>query len=104
MLSSIGEGISNAVLEAMATSLPVIATRVGGNVELVRDGITGRLVEPSRHDALAEALGDCFSDPLRARAQGAAGRERAVAEFSLERMLAGYEALYRQYTALEARP
>lgn len=104
VLSSIGEGISNAILEAMATSLPVIATRVGGNVELVRDGITGRLVEPSRHDALAEVLGGYFSDPLRARAQGAAGRERVIAEFGLERMLAGYQALYRQYTALEARP
>jgi sugar transferase (PEP-CTERM/EpsH1 system associated) len=104
VLSSIGEGLSNAILEAMATGLPVIATRVGGNVELVRDGITGRLIEPSRPATLAEALGDYLSDPLRARAQGAAGRERAVAEFGLEHMLAGYEALYRQYTALEARP
>jgi sugar transferase (PEP-CTERM/EpsH1 system associated) len=104
VLSSIGEGISNAILEAMATGLPVIATRVGGNGELVRDGITGCLIEPRRQDALAEALEDSFSDPERARAQGAAGRERAVAEFGLERMLAGYGALYGQYAALEARP
>jgi len=104
VLSSIGEGISNAILEAMATGLPVIATRVGGNVELVRDGLTGRLIEPRRPEALAEALTAYFDDPVLARAHGAAGRERAAGKFGLERMLAAYTALYRQYTALEARP
>jgi sugar transferase (PEP-CTERM/EpsH1 system associated) len=103
VLSSIGEGISNAILEAMATGLPVIATRVGGNIELVRDGLTGRLIEPRRPEPLAEALTAYFDDPVLARAHGAAGRERAAGKFGLERMLAGYTALYRQYTALEAR-
>jgi sugar transferase (PEP-CTERM/EpsH1 system associated) len=104
VLPSLGEGISNAILEAMATGLPVIATRVGGNGELVRDGITGRLIEPRRPEVLAEALTGYLGDPVRARSHGAAGRERAVGEFGLERMLAGYAALYRQYAALEARP
>ena len=104
VLPSLGEGISNAILEAMATGLPVIATRVGGNVELVRDGVTGRLVEPRSPDALAAALGTYLGDLAMARGQGAAGRERAVAEFGLERMLAGYAALYRSYVSLEARP
>jgi sugar transferase (PEP-CTERM/EpsH1 system associated) len=104
VLPSIGEGISNAILEAMATGLPVIATRVGGNGELVKDGLTGRLIEPRRPEALAEALTDYFANPARARAHGAAGRERAISEFGLERMLAGYVALYRQHAVLEARP
>jgi len=104
VLSSIGEGISNAILEAMATGLPVIATRVGGNSELVRDGITGCLVEPRRPEALAEALADYFDDSTLARAHGGAGRERALEEFGLDRMLAEYVGLYRQYAALDARP
>ena len=104
VLPSLGEGISNSILEAMATGLPVIATRVGGNGELVQDGITGRLIESRHPQVLAEALAAYLGDPARARAHGAAGRERAVDEFGLERMLAGYAALYRQYTALEARP
>jgi sugar transferase (PEP-CTERM/EpsH1 system associated) len=104
VLSSIGEGISNAILEAMATGLPVIATRVGGNSELVREGLTGCLIEPRRPEALAAALTAYFDDPPRARALGAAGRARAGEDFGLDRMLAGYVALYRQYAALEARP
>ena len=104
VLPSIGEGISNAILEAMATGLAVIATRVGGNVELVREGITGRLIEPRRPEVLAGALTAYLGEPARAREHGAAGRERAVGEFGLERMLAAYEALYRPYATLEARP
>ena len=103
VLPSIGEGISNAILEAMATGLAVIATRVGGNVELVREGITGRLIEPRRPEALAEALAAYLAEPARTREHGAAGRERAVGEFGLERMLAAYEALYRPYATLEPR-
>jgi glycosyltransferase involved in cell wall biosynthesis len=102
VLSSIGEGISNAILEAMATGLPVIATRVGGNTELVRDGLTGCLIEPRRPEALSEALSAYFDDPPRARAHGAAGRARAAEEFGLERMLAAYVGLYGQHATLEA--
>jgi sugar transferase (PEP-CTERM/EpsH1 system associated) len=103
VLSSIGEGISNAILEAMAAGLPVIATRVGGNVELVRDALTGRLIEPRRPEALAEALGAYFGDPELARAHGAAGRERVATDFGLDRMLADYMSLYRKHAVLGVR-
>jgi sugar transferase (PEP-CTERM/EpsH1 system associated) len=103
VLSSIGEGISNAILEAMAAGLPVIATRVGGNVELVREALTGRLIEPRRPEALAEALSAYFDDPVLARAHGAAGRERVATDFGLDRMLAEYISLYRKYAVLGTR-
>lgn len=103
VLSSIGEGISNAILEAMAAGLPVIATRVGGNVELVRDALTGRLIEPRRPEALAEALSAYFDDPGLARAHGAAGRERVATDFGLDRMLAEYMSLYRRHAVLGTR-
>jgi sugar transferase (PEP-CTERM/EpsH1 system associated) len=103
VLSSIGEGISNAILEAMAAGLPVIATRVGGNVELVRDALTGRLIEPRRPEALAEALSAYFDDPVLARAHGAAGRERVATDFGLDRMLTEYMSLYRKYAVLGTR-
>src|SRR5499425_220382 len=94
VLPSLAEGISNTILEAMATGLPIVATRVGGNVELVRDGLTGCLLEPRNVQALAEALARYLGDRARAQAHGAAGRERAVSEFGLERMLAAYTELY----------
>jgi glycosyltransferase involved in cell wall biosynthesis len=103
VLSSIGEGISNAILEAMAAGLPVIATRVGGNDEQVRDALTGRLIEPRRTEALAVALGAYFGDPELARAHGAAGRERVATDFGLDRMLADYMSLYRKHAVLGAR-
>lgn len=97
VLPSLGEGISNAILEAMATSLPVIASRVGGNGELVQDGVSGRLVEARRPDILSEAIAGYLIDPRRAAAHGAAGRSRVEREFSLGRMLADYDGLYQRY-------
>ena len=93
-LPSKAEGISNTILEAMATGLPVVATRVGGNPELVEEGRTGLLVPPSDPAGLAAALARYSEDPALAAAHGAAGRERARAEFSLERMVTRYAALY----------
>jgi sugar transferase (PEP-CTERM/EpsH1 system associated) len=93
-LPSKAEGISNTILEAMATGLPVVATRVGGNPELVLEGATGLLVPPSDPASLAGALARYAENPALAAAHGAAGRERAVAEFSLDRMVARYAALY----------
>jgi sugar transferase (PEP-CTERM/EpsH1 system associated) len=104
VLSSVGEGMSNAILEAMATGLPVVATRVGGNPELVLDGVTGRLVPPRSPAALADAVGTYLDHPERARAHGAAGRTRTVAEFGLDQMLTAYTDLYRTCLPAEASP
>lgn len=94
VLPSIAEGISNTILEAMATGLPVVATRVGGNAELVVGGETGVLVPPSDPDALATAIGAYVADPALARRHGAAGRGRVLRDFSMERMLGRYLAVY----------
>lgn len=96
VLSSVGEGISNAILEAMATGLPLVATRVGGNGELVDDGVTGTLVPARAPGALAAALERYADSPALRRAHGEAGRARVLANFSLDAMLAGYHALYER--------
>jgi sugar transferase (PEP-CTERM/EpsH1 system associated) len=94
VLPSQAEGISNTLLEAMASGLPVIATDVGGNGELVADGETGCLVPSSDPPALAEAMARLAGDAdLRAR-MGAAGRARAVSRFSLEAMVTAYLDVY----------
>ena len=94
VLPSLAEGISNTILEAMATALPVIATRVGGNAELVDDGRTGALVPPDDVDALAQALVHMATDPARAAALGRAGRAEVERRFSLQAMVSAYQALY----------
>ena len=93
-LPSQAEGISNTILEAMASGLPVVATAVGGNAELVADGETGRLAPASDPAALAAALRDYVDDPGLARAHGAAGRRRVEECFSLEAMVAAYLRVY----------
>lgn len=94
VLPSINEGISNTILEAMATGLPVVAGRVGGNPELIVDGVTGALYDPAQPGALESALASYLVDPARCRAHGRAGRERVVQNFSLEAMVQRYLALY----------
>ena len=94
VLPSRAEGISNTVLEAMATGLPVIATRVGGNPELVEEGITGTLVPPRDPQALAAALARYAGDPVLRAEQGRAARERAELRFSIAHMVRRYESLY----------
>jgi sugar transferase (PEP-CTERM/EpsH1 system associated) len=93
-LSSRVEGISNTILEAMATGLPVVATRVGGNEELVEDGVTGTLVPPGDPKALAGALARYLEDARLRKEQGLRGRARAEKEFALDGMIARYLALY----------
>ncbi len=93
-LPSLGEGISNTLLEAMATGLPVVATRVGGNSGLVAEGETALLVPPDDPGALAAALLAYVDDPARALAHGRAGRARAVREFGIDTMVRDYARLY----------
>lgn len=95
-LPSLAEGISNTLLEAMATGLPVVATAVGGNPELVVDGKTGILVPPADPAGLAAALGRLATDgPLRRRL-GLAARRRAVGEFGVEEMTRRYDKCYTE--------
>ena len=98
-LPSLGEGISNAILEAMATGLAVVATRVGGNPELVDDGVTGFLVPSRSTGSLSAALQRYLDDPGLIRDHGDAGRTRTLKEFSLGRMFSGYDALYSRVLA-----
>jgi sugar transferase (PEP-CTERM/EpsH1 system associated) len=93
-LPSLAEGVSNTILEAMACGLPVVATRVGGNPELVDDGATGRLVPARDSQALAAAIVQYFDDRALSRRHGGAARSAAVRRFSLERMVRDYHALY----------
>lgn len=94
VLGSRREGISNTILEAMATGLPVIASATGGNLELIVPEMTGKLVPPGDTSALADAIVTYALDAeMRAR-HGQAARARAENEYSLARMLEDYRRLY----------
>jgi sugar transferase (PEP-CTERM/EpsH1 system associated) len=94
VLPSLAEGISNTILEAMACGVPVIATRVGGNPELIEDRMTGRLVPATDPDAIAAAALGYLDDPATARRHARAARTAVVQRFSLDRMVKDYLALY----------
>src|SRR5471032_3398099 len=94
VLPSLAEGSSNTILEAMATGLPVVATAVGGNVDLVQAGWTGTLVQPRSPSQLAEAIADyCLIDGL-AQRHGRRARRRVLSHHSLPAMAAAYLAVY----------
>ena len=94
VLPSLAEGISNTTLEAMACGLPVVATDVGGNGELVQSGRTGLLVRAGDVDGMAQALLQIYDAPDRGRAMGAMGRREVESRFSLPAMVGAYQALY----------
>jgi glycosyltransferase involved in cell wall biosynthesis len=104
VLSSLSEGISLTLLEAMASGLPVVAMRVGGNPEVVAHGQTGYLVPTADPDALAAALLQLWHDPEAGRRQGAAGRRRVEQQFDVRGMVAAYEALYRGIYTIDTPP
>lgn len=95
-LPSLAEGISNTILEAMASGLPVVATAVGGNADLVLHGQTGYIVSPLNPQAMALRLVALASNPQGARSMGQAGRQRAQTTFSLQAMVATYQRVYDQ--------
>lgn len=104
VLPSREEGFSNALLEAMAVGVPVIATAVGGNRDAVTDGESGLLVRPGNPSALGGAILKLALDStLRARL-GASARQRVRDCFSLDACVSRYEALYREINEQRPKP
>lgn len=102
VLPSLAEGISNTILEAMATGLPVLATAVGGNRELVREGQTGTLVPRDDPESMALALRVYAQSPELCRRQGREGRRAIESEFGMEAMVNGYIKIYDTWLAKNA--
>jgi glycosyltransferase involved in cell wall biosynthesis len=94
VLPSRNEGISNTILEAFASGLPVVATAVGGNVELVEDGVTGRLVPSGDVAALVQALLFYLDAPPRIAEHGASARRQTERRYSIPAMADAYAAVY----------
>lgn len=103
VLPSRAEGLPNAVLEYMAAGLPVIASRVGGNAELVQDGVTGMLVPSEDSAALSAALLKLLSEPALAARLAQAGHEFTVRNFSFERLVQDVDALYTELLSEKRR-
>ncbi|MBT9492892.1 MAG: TIGR03088 family PEP-CTERM/XrtA system glycosyltransferase [Paucibacter sp.] len=95
-LPSLAEGISNTILEAMASGLPVLATAVGGSADLVQQDVTGLLVPATDERAMAAAILSLAGQPLLAASMGRAGRARVQASFSLAAMVSTYQGIYAQ--------
>jgi sugar transferase (PEP-CTERM/EpsH1 system associated) len=93
-MSSIAEGTPGSALEAMASGLPVVGTRVGGIPEVIENGVTGQLVPPSNAAAMATALRHYVEAPELARRHGRAGRERVLRKYSMPAMVAAYQDMY----------
>jgi len=96
VLPSLAEGISNTILEAMASGLPVIATDVGGNADLVAAGISGQIVPAAAPEAMAHAIVALATRTDSARDMGLAGRTIVEQKFSMAAMVAAYQGTYDQ--------
>jgi sugar transferase (PEP-CTERM/EpsH1 system associated) len=94
VLPSLAEGISNTVLEAMATGLPIVATKVGGNPELVVDGENGRLVSVGDEQKLAEVLAELIDNPNIRIQMGQNGLKRVTSTFNWQRTVSEYLGIY----------
>lgn len=99
-LPSLAEGISNTILEAMASGLPVVATDVGGNADLVRHGQTGEIIPSGRPEALADSLVRLATEPGLAKSMGRAGRAQALARFSMAAMVGTYQGVYDRHAGV----
>lgn len=94
-LPSLWEGMPVSLLEAMASGLPCVASRVAGCAQVIDDGVTGRLVAPQSVDELTTAIEWTLDHPDEAAAMGARARESVVANYCIERMIDGYRRVYR---------
>lgn len=103
VLASRTEGMSNAVLEAMACGLPAVATAVGGQAEVVEDGVTGLLVPAQSPVRLAFALEELLHAPARSHQMGRHARQRALEQFSLHSMVQQFEQLHQRVCPTHAR-
>jgi glycosyltransferase involved in cell wall biosynthesis len=99
VLPSRSEGFSNAIIEAMAASLPVVATDAGGNADAVEDGVSGLIVPSDDPVALSEAITRLISNPSQAKAMGEAGRALVVEKFTTEAMMNKIAACYQNLLA-----
>jgi glycosyltransferase involved in cell wall biosynthesis len=95
VLPSLWEGLPMALLEAMASSLPAVATRVSGSAEVIVDGKTGVLVPPANPPALVAAIGDLLDHPEHARQMGLAARDRVERLYSGRMQAARHAELFR---------
>jgi sugar transferase (PEP-CTERM/EpsH1 system associated) len=96
VLPSVSEGMSNTLLEAMSSGLPVVATRVGGNPELIQENVSGQLFRVGDVAELAEHLSALAGDVELMQTLGASARARILAEYGLDAMVGRYRNLYRQ--------
>jgi L-malate glycosyltransferase len=99
VLPSVAEGMSNSLLEAMATALPCVVSGIGGNTDLIADGLTGRLVKEPTAEAWSKALLGLLENPEDARRLGIAARERIDQEFAHGVVVDRYLELYRRMLA-----
>jgi sugar transferase (PEP-CTERM/EpsH1 system associated) len=104
VLPSLGEGISNTLLEAMASGLPVVATRVGGNPELMEEGRSGTLVPPADPHAMATAIREYWRNRDMAKRRGASAREITRRRFGLDVMVGDYVNLYDRLSRRNHHP
>jgi glycosyltransferase involved in cell wall biosynthesis len=94
--STRSEAVSQVILQALAVGTPVVGTTIGGTPEVVRDGVTGRLVPPADVPALAAAIRELLHDPPRARAMGQAGQALVQARYTIDAMMARTIAVYAE--------
>jgi len=102
VLSSLIEGVSNTILEAMCMGLPVLATEVGGNRELVVDGETGKLVPSNNTSAMAQALAQYSEGTIDGWAQGNKGKQRVLTQFTMAAMVKNYLNVYHRINRAES--
>lgn len=103
VLPSLAEGISNTILEAMASGLPVLATAVGGNPELIEAGVTGTLVPRNDAESMAHAMRAYVDSADLGRRQGAEARRAVERRFGMDAMVNAYMAVYDHLLATNTR-